>query len=92
MPKEVEKFVKDRLNDSDFYPEKSEEEREQIAWGIGTKQYKKKHHQKLKSKTKSRKSDVINDLIKLAMSYDQMGLYQQADECDLQIANLIKNK
>jgi hypothetical protein len=42
MPKQIEEEVKSLLGKPDFYPDKSEEERERLAYAIATKQYKRK--------------------------------------------------
>jgi len=67
MPKRVHDLVDKLLRKKDFYPDKSEEEREDIAWGIAQKQL------------GDKKSEVVADLLRAADHLDALGLHKEAD-------------
>lgn len=72
MPAEVHHLVDKLLAKDDFYPEKSEEEREHIAWAIAQIQtgHGKRH---------KKKSGVAKELSRIASALDQNGLHDLAD-------------
>ena len=49
MPKPVDNLVKKLLDDSSFYPNKDEDDRESTAWAIAYSQYNKRKKIKKKS-------------------------------------------
>ena len=49
MPKPVDDLVDTLLDDSDFYPEKSRDDRESTAWAIAYSNYNKNKKRKKKS-------------------------------------------
>jgi hypothetical protein len=67
MPKRVHDLVNKLLQKKDFYPDKFQEEREEIAWGIAQKQLKHK------------KSQTVENLLRAAEYLDSLGLYREAD-------------
>lgn len=100
MPAPIDDFVQDRLADPSFYPDKTDEERESIAWGIGWNQYKVKHP-KWKSKAekaraknnrakkkRAKKSDVAAVLLRVASTLDSRGFHGHADFLDSLAAHL----
>lgn len=88
MPSPIDQFVEKRLSDPEFYPDKDEETREEIAWGIGWKQYKAKHPkwkskaEKARSSKKSARAHAVAHLLRIAASLDRKGLHPQADCLD----------
>ena len=67
MPKRVHDLVNKLLRKKDFYPDKSQEEREDIAWGIAQKQL------------GDKKSETVESLLKAAEYLDSVGFYKEAD-------------
>ena len=64
MPKPVDDLVKTLLEDPNFYPEKSEKDKESTAWAIAWSQYNKKKNKKKKKKALSKLNKVITALEK----------------------------
>lgn len=51
MPKFVDDLANKLKEDPDFYPEKSDKQREGIAWAVAWSQFKKKKNKKTKKKS-----------------------------------------
>ena len=73
MPAAMDSLVKKLLRDKNFYPKKSSEDRESIAWAIANKRFKSK---------KKKTSATLRELIIAAYHYDQSADYQKADRVD----------
>lgn len=79
MPKVLDEFVKDRLADPGFYPDKSQEERESIAWAIANKNRDKLAHAPAASR---------GEMFAISTALDVMGCYGVADAVDEIASNI----
>lgn len=75
MPKFVDDLANKLKEDPDFYPEKSDKQREGIAWAVAWSQFKKK-----KSKKKSTRKSNLNRLNKIITTLEDNNLTKEAYE------------
>jgi len=68
MPKPVHDCVNKLLSKDDFYPGKSQEDRESAAWGICYKNYNKKHE----------KAEVLKSVDEVTSALEAQGLWKEA--------------
>lgn len=74
MPKFVDDLANKLKDDPDFYPEKSDKQREGIAWAVAWSQFKKNKKKKKKSTRKSN-LQLLNNVIG---ALEEMNLVKEA--------------
>ena len=72
MPKKVDEIHDALIADPNFYPEKSDKQKESIAWAIAWSKFKKK--------SKKRKKKSMDDLNKVITALENYGMLKEADE------------
>jgi len=69
MPKKVDEIHDALIADPEFYPDKSDKQKESIAWAIAWSKFK---------KTKKRKKKSINELNKVITALEEKGFEKEA--------------
>ena len=72
MPKKVDEIHDALIADPNFYPEKSDKQKESIAWAIAWSKFKKK--------SKKRKKKSMDDLNKVIIALEDYGMQKEANE------------
>lgn len=75
MPKFVDDLANKLKEDPDFYPEKSDKQREGIAWAVAWSQFKKK-----KSKKKSKRKSNLELLNKVITALEDNNFNKEAQD------------
>jgi len=75
MPKFVDDLANKLKEDPDFYPEKSDKQREGIAWAVAWSQFKKK-----KNKKKSKRSSNLQILNKIITALEEKNFTKEAND------------
>ena len=72
MPKKVDEIHDALIADPEFYPEKSDKQKESIAWAIAWSKFKNK-------KSKKRKKKSMKDLNKVITALEDKGFEKEAN-------------